>query len=50
LFYRRGNPLTLDAFRLKELNLLWLEHSVPESIVRELESTRGFNNIDWIHF
>merc|ERR1712136_401116 len=32
---KRGNPLTLDEFRMRELNLLWLEHAIPETIVRE---------------
>ncbi|XP_078484358.1 E3 ubiquitin-protein ligase UBR2-like [Ciona intestinalis] len=46
---RRGNPITLDATRVADLNLIWLNHAVPESIVHEMESNRNLVNIDWNH-
>uniref|UniRef100_H2XWV4 E3 ubiquitin-protein ligase n=2 Tax=Ciona intestinalis TaxID=7719 RepID=H2XWV4_CIOIN len=46
---RRGNPITLDATRVADLNLIWLNHAVPESIVHEMESNRNLINIDWNH-
>ena len=42
LFFRRGNPLKLDPDQMKEVNLLWLNHGIPEAIVAETEIHHHF--------
>jgi len=46
---KRGNRLTLCTERYKKLERIWLNHGIPEEVAHSLESSTGFNNIDWIH-
>nr|CAB3267469.1 E3 ubiquitin-protein ligase UBR2-like [Phallusia mammillata] len=46
---RRGNPLMLDPERLRDLHLVWFEHSIPEDIVWAMEGNRNWMNVNWDH-
>ncbi|XP_076803033.1 E3 ubiquitin-protein ligase UBR2-like [Clavelina lepadiformis] len=47
---RRGNPMKLNEERVKELNLIWLSHAIPEQIARDVEANRSLSNFNWTHF
>lgn len=46
---KRGNPILLNMSRMKELNLLWLNHQIDEITIREIDNNRHFGNISWLN-
>jgi len=48
--FRRGNPLFLSSGRYDSLQQLWMSHSIPQEIVRQLELNKTYVGIDWPQF
>ncbi|XP_046748290.1 E3 ubiquitin-protein ligase UBR2 [Diprion similis] len=46
---RRGNPLRLCRDRYKQLNRLWLEHGLHETIARAVQSSSTLITMQWQH-
>lgn len=44
---QRGNPLNLSEEEYKRLQLMWLQHSIPEQISRTLEHSSYASSINW---
>ncbi|GAB1601270.1 E3 ubiquitin-protein ligase UBR2-like isoform X2 [Argonauta hians] len=44
---KRGNPLCLSEERYKQLNRLWFQHEIPETIVHNLESNNSQVSYEW---
>jgi len=43
----RGNPLTLEQDRYRKLQHIWINHLIPETVTRNLESNPGQFSPEW---
>ncbi|XP_070180013.1 E3 ubiquitin-protein ligase UBR2-like isoform X1 [Littorina saxatilis] len=48
---RRGNPLTLCKDQYDNIQKIWFQHNIPQTIARNMnqESNNGFLTIEWNH-